>query len=139
MTEKAIIIQKIMIALVIRCIYMYNKTARMRQFFFSCDERNEFMVFTTLESKTIVLSCKTVERLFCRTSLCNDACVRSIGSSLHFMRLKEEKKKKKRKEKKTFLRDSTRVYLKAETYLSSRRSLRCEKNIHLLLQRLAPQ
>lgn len=57
----------------------------------------------------------------------NDACVRSMGPVCTFMRLK------------TILRDSTRVYLKAETYLSSRRSLRCEKNIHLLLQRLAPQ
>lgn len=31
------------------------------------------------------------------------------------------------------------VYLKAESYLSNRRSLRCERNILLLLQHLAPQ
>lgn len=36
-----------------------------------------------------------------------------------------------------FLRDSTRIYLKAGSYLSNRRSLRCEKNILLLLQHLA--
>jgi hypothetical protein len=98
-----------------------------------CHVRNGAFV-TSRSRRTTGPVAQNYERmlpLFCRWSpMCYTVRVLEACVGLQISRISCFSKKK------TIL-DSTRVYLKAETYLSSRRSLRCEKSIHLLLQHLA--